>query len=414
MNEGIAGTDRRVRLAYLVSHPIQYQAPLLRRIAQEPDIDLLVLFGSHFSVRSHHDEGFGMTFAWDIPLLEGYQSRLLPAWRDPGTVSATTPWSRGLLRALCAADGSPAFDALWVHGYASLNSLGAMLAAKALGIPVLLRAESWLADRPRTWRTLLGKRAFFAALRPLVSGVLPIGSQNAQYWRQYLRAGVPQFAMPYAVDNAFFAEQTSLAEARLPALRAELDLVPGRPVILFASKLQARKHADDLLAAFSKLCERGSCYAPPYLVVVGDGPERAALEAQARALNLTAAVRFAGFRNQTELPGFFALAEVFVLPAQHEPWGLVVNEAMAAGRPVVVSSDVGAAADLVQDSVNGFVYPTGNLDALASALAAVLGSPTTAAAMGRAAAEHMRTWDFEADLAGLRRALASVTGKIRA
>ena len=82
---------RRVRLAYLVSHPIQYQAPLLRRIAQEPDIDLTVFFGSDFSVRGYKDEGFGVDVKWDVPLLEGYRHVFLPRLRDGNDVSFATP-----------------------------------------------------------------------------------------------------------------------------------------------------------------------------------------------------------------------------------------------------------------------------------------------------------------------------------
>ncbi len=401
-----------VRLAYLVSHPIQYQAPLLRRIAREPGIDLTVLFGSDFSIRGYQDEGFGVEVAWDTPLLEGYRSRVLPALHDPGTVSATTPLSRSLLAALCGADGHPAFDALWVHGYASLNSLRGMLAAYALGIPVLLRADIWLADRPRTAFRLRLKQLFFRVLQPLVAGILTIGSNNAAYWDFYFGRRVPQFLLPYAVDNAFFAEKAEAAQPYLSSLRAELNLEPGRPVILFASKLQKRKHADHLLEAYRHLFERTHTYAPPYLLIVGDGEERNTLEALASQQALTG-VRFTGFRNQTELPAFFALADVFVLPARHEPWGLVVNEAMAAAVPVVLSSDVGAALDLVTEGVEGYVYPTGDIEALAVALERVLATPETAIAMGTAAARRMADWDIEADIRGLRRALAAVTHRIR-
>lgn len=322
-----------VRLAYLVSHPIQYQAPLLRRLSLEPDIDLTVLFGSDFSARGYSDKGFGVEVSWDVPLLEGYCSRVLPRLRDNGSVSAFTPLSRGVLRALRTSSGAPAFDALWVHGYASANALQGIVAANLLGIPVLLRAESWLGDRPRGPLKSTLKRAFFKTLRPLIAATLPIGSRNRAYWAQSLGMDMPQFPVPYAVDNRFFAEKAIAARGRGEALRQELGLERGRPVLLFASKLQERKHADHLLHAVRRL--RGTVPAEPYLLLVGDGEERSALERRCAEWGLKN-VRFLGFRNQTELPAFFALSDLFILPSRHEPWGLIVNEAMASGCAVVV------------------------------------------------------------------------------
>ena len=233
--------SRPARLAYLVSHPIQYQAPLLRRIAQESGIDLTVFFGSDFSVRGYKDQGFGVGVKWDIPLLDGYKHVFLPRLRDGNDVIFAMPLNRGILSALRGPTGEPAFDALWVHGYATANALHGMLAARALGIPVLLRAESWLRDRGRSPLKLALKNLFFSALGSLVDGVLPIGTLNAEYWRHYFAADVPQFLMPYAVDNRYFAERALEARPRLAALRSELGLDPARPVILFASKLQTRK-----------------------------------------------------------------------------------------------------------------------------------------------------------------------------
>jgi glycosyltransferase involved in cell wall biosynthesis len=401
-----------VRLAYLVSHPIQYQAPLLRRIAREPDIDLTVLFGSDFSVRGYKDEGFGVEVAWDVPLLEGYRSEFLRPLRDTGAISPLSPISRGLRRRLQNPSGSPAFDALWVHGYAGANSLAAILAANALGIPVLLRAESWLADRPRSPLKLAAKQLFFSLLRPLIAATLPIGTRNAEYWRFYFGPAMPQFLMPYAVDNNFFAQRAAAASTQLHKLRAGLQLAPHRPVILFASKLQPRKHADHLLEAYRRLCAATPEATRPYLLFVGDGEERSALESLAQQHAL-AGVRFLGFRNQSELPGLFSLADVFVLPSRHEPWGLIVNEAMSAGCAVIVSDEVGSHADLITNGVEGFVYPFGDLDALTQSLANVLREPATARSMGEAAHRRIAAWSFEADIQGLRHALAAVTGKLR-
>ena len=402
-----------VRLAYLVSHPIQYQAPLLARIAREPGIDLTVLFGSDFSVRGYRDEGFGVEVAWDTPLLDGYRSEFLRPWRDTGTVTSTSPISRGVYQRLRGNGAQPAFDALWVHGYASVNALQGIVAAHALGIPVLLRAEGWLGDRERSPLKQLAKAGFFHLLRESVTAVLPIGTANSVYWRHCFGDDMPRFPMPYAVDNAWFARRARSAADSRHELRAELALEPGRPVILFASKLQTRKNTADLVTAYRLLVNDCVPGRAPYLVIVGDGEERAALEAQVKTLSLKD-VRFAGFRNQTELPRFFELADVFVLPSRHEPWGLIVNEAMSTGCPVIVSSDVGSHLDLVQDGTNGCVFPVGDVPALAQTLRRIFATPETAATMGRAAQERMRTWSFEQDVEGLRGALAFATRRIRA
>ncbi len=114
------------------------------------------------------------------------------------------PINRGIARRLRGTAAEPAFDALWVHGYATINAMHGMMAAKALGIPVLLRAESWLRDRGRSGAKLAAKNMFFAGLQRMVDAVLPIGTLNAEYWLHYFGDSVPQFLMPYAVDNLYF------------------------------------------------------------------------------------------------------------------------------------------------------------------------------------------------------------------
>jgi glycosyltransferase involved in cell wall biosynthesis len=404
---------KKVRVAYLVSHPIQYQAPLLRRIAQEPDIDLTVFFGSDFSLRGYQDEGFGVDVKWDVPLLDGYRHKFLPVIRDNGTQTVTTPLNYGIFSALRGGGGELAFDVLWVHGYAMVNALQGMLAAKALGIPVLLRGDMWLGDRPRSGLKLLLKRLFFRLLRWMVDGILAVGTLNAEYWRHYLGDEIPLFLMPYAVDNDYFQRRSLEAARNRSALREELHLDAGRPVILFASKLQARKRCCDLLDAYEILMKGRTDGTLPYLVIVGDGQERPALEERARENGLID-VRFCGFRNQSELPRFFDLSSVFVLPARHEPWGLIVNEVMNAGRAVIVSNEVGCQPDLVTDGVEGCVFPAGDVDALAEALRSVLLTPRTAEQMGKRALERIGAWSFEEDVLVLREAIAQLTHRINA
>jgi glycosyltransferase involved in cell wall biosynthesis len=398
-------------VAYLVSHPIQYQAPLLRRIAQEPDIDLTVWFGSDFSVRGYTDRGFGVGVEWDVPLLDGYRHEFLPSLRDEGRTGPATMINHGIFSRLRGRAGEPGYDVLWLHGYSTVNAMHAMLAAKALGIPVIVRAESWLGDRERGGARLAAKRMFFAGMKGLVDAVLPIGSRNAEYWRHYLGEDMPAFLMPYAVDNSYFQERSAAAEGRREELRRELGLEAGRQVILYASKLTRRKRCADLLDAYSRLSPGGGREPEAQLVIVGDGEERASLQKKAASTGWD--IKFCGFRNQSELPRFFDLATVFVLPSEHEPWGLIVNEVMNAARPVIVSSDVGCQADLITSGREGYVFPVGDVDALATCLRCVLESPAIGAEMGANALERIRGWNFEGDVRGLREAIEAVTGKLQ-
>lgn len=398
--------DSCIRLAYVVSHPIQYQAPLLRRIAAEPGIDLTVFFSSDFSVRAYRDPGFGTEVKWDVDLLSGYKQVFLPRLRDNGSLSPTRPIHYGLLKQLRAGN----FDAVWVHGYATVNALHALLAAKLLRLPVLLRAESWLGDRPRSQKTLLAKSLYLQFIRSLVDATLPIGTHNSRYWAKYFGDDFPQFLMPYAVDNKYFQQRAEQAAPRRAELCAELNIDPSRPVILFASKLQKRKHCDHLLEAYLRMRPAEGADPHPYLVVVGDGEQRAMLEERVRTSGCTS-VRFAGFRNQSELPRFFDLCSVFVLPSRHEPWGLIVNEAMSAARPVIVTDEVGSALDLVRDGENGFIYPATDIDGLHRALTLAMEDPAKSVEMGQRALQRVNEWDFEADVRGLVSALHFVTGR---
>jgi glycosyltransferase involved in cell wall biosynthesis len=406
-----SGSRKKIRLAYFVSHPIQYQAPLLRRIAQEPDIDLTVFFAADFSIRSYEDKGFGVDISWDAPLVSGYRHEFLPPlWKRSRQLK---PLIHGLVSRLRAGPDQPGFDLLWVHGYSTVNALYGILAAKSLGIPVLLRAESWLDyhDGRSTLRAKVkatAKRLFFRSLRPMVDGVLPIGTLNAAYWTHFFGEAMPQFLMPYAVDNAYFQRRRQDARLHRSALQAALNLDPSRPVILFAAKLIKRKCCSDLLQAYIQLCSEAASQPNPYLLIVGDGEERSALERQAAASGLNG-IRFLGFRNQSELPGLFDLATVFVLPSRNEPWGLVANEVMNAGCPVILSDEVGCHPDLLTDGLGGRVFPVGDVDALCKLLRQITSEADTAKAMGAEARMRIERWSFDQDVDGMRKAIAHIT-----
>lgn len=398
--------SRRYRLAYVVSHPIQYQAPLLRYIASEPEIDLAVFFLSDLSVRGRLDRGFGIPVQWDVPLLDGYTHHFLPTLGRADQLSFWRPVAYGLRSHL----ETGGFDALWLHGYSHYIIMQALAVAKLQGIKVLFRSDSHLKSdlqsRPKRWF----KERIVPRLFRAIDGFLAIGTLNREYYVHY---GAPEeriFMMPYAVDNAFFQSRADKALPYREAMREELGLEPGRAVILYASKFQPRKRPHDLLEAYIRLSPDGVTEPSPHLLFIGDGEERPRLEARARRLGWST-VKFQGFQNQTQLPRYYDLCDVFVLPSEYEPWGLVVNEAMNAGKPLIISDHVGAGPDLVRDGTNGFVVPVGDVAGLADRLKRLTTDPELARRMGRESRRRIAEWSFETDLRVLLQALAGVVGR---
>ena len=392
--------SKRYKLAYLVSHPIQYQAPLLRYIAANSDIDLTVFFLSDFSIRGYQDAEFKATVQWDVPLLEGYKHVFLPALGGAEKLTPFRPFSYNLRRYLKAGQ----FDALWLHGYSHPSNLRAMIAAKLLGIPVLLRSDIQQNSAFGTGIKRKIKEAVIRRLFALANGFLAAGTLNKEYYQHY---GVSQekiFLMPYAVDNCFFQAKAEAARPNRETLRQALNLETGRPIILYASKFIARKRAADALEAYIRLSSDGAREPKPYLLFVGDGEERPRLEERVNQLGWNS-VRFLGFKNQTELPAYYDLCDVFVLVSEREPWGLIVNEVMNAGKPVIVSDQVGSAPDLVRDGENGFVVPVGDITMLAERFSTLTEDPKLAAKMGQLGLLLIRQWGFAENLTALQDAI---------
>jgi glycosyltransferase involved in cell wall biosynthesis len=343
-----------LRLAHLVSHPIQYFAPLYRELARRTEVDLTVFFYSDETVREFADPGFGRRIEWDVPLLGGYRHGFCSS-------SRRTPIGGGPLarRNLDLIPRLREFDVTWAHGYAHLTAWLAFLAARRWRKPFLLREEATLL--PRRSQLRLAVKGPLLRLMFASAWGLYIGEQNRRYLEHYGMAPERMFPARYAVDNSFFRSAAERLRPVAPELKAELGLRGDRPVVLFCGKLTPKKQPLVLADAFLRLQARVPCS----LLLVGDGELRPQLE---RVLGGRRDVVFAGFMNQTEIAKAYAASDVLVLPSAVEPWGLTVNEAMCFGLPIVVSDQVGCAEDLVRPGWNGFVVPYGDADALAGAL----------------------------------------------
>jgi glycosyltransferase involved in cell wall biosynthesis len=244
------------------------------------------------------------------------------------------------------------------------------------------------------------------------AGFLAVGRANADYYR---RCGVPEARIhfvPHCVDNQRF--QTAAAQAALDAMawRADLGIAANARVVLFAGKFEVKKRPLHLLKAFGKTQAAllGAGRPETALLFVGAGALESELRSEAGA-RIGKTIFFAPFQNQSRMPIVYACCDLLVLPSESESetWGLVINEAMNLAKPVIVSTHVGCAPDLVQNGETGWLFHAGDIDELAAAMTqALLLDREQLAAVGWAGRKLVGTYSYESATAGLLSSLTAV------
>jgi glycosyltransferase involved in cell wall biosynthesis len=374
----------RRRLLVVSSHVVQYASPMFRKMAKDPRFDILVAYCSMQGADSGIDPGFGVKVTWDEPQLDGYPWVYPPNRAPHGGVGHF--W--GLLNpGLWKVVREGRFDAMYVSGYFYASAWIAILAAKWHRVPIIFSTDG---HNLRTWSAQsLWKQRFkkFLTRRIYLLGRVVLAGSSGTI--KYLKVlGVPPDRILLGrnvVDNQWWTERG--AQVDRDAVRASWGIPPWASVALFCAKLQLWKAPQDVLEAFARADIPNS-----YLVFAGDGPLRGALEQRANNLGISQRVRILGFVNQSQLPSVYRSADLFVLPSLYEPFGLVVNEAMLCGCAVAVSDRVGAKYDLLREGENGYIFPAGNVEALAAVFSDALSDLPKCARMGEAARKRMETW----------------------
>ncbi len=376
--------ERRYRVLLVGAHPVQYAAPVFRKLAQHPRIELLVAYCSLQGAEPSVDPHFGVQVAWDVPLLEGYRWIYVQNKSPrPGTGRFFGLLNPGLWKLV----RSGGFDAVVIFtGYVYASFWIAAAAAKSQRAALLFGTDAHeLRPRDgRRWKVPV-KRWLWPRLFRLADVVIVLSSGGVALMRSL---GLPAERLaltPFVVHNEWWLEQAEKVDRA--AVRAEWSVPGSSPVVLFCAKLQLWKRPLDLLRAFAK-----ADVPDAYLVYAGEGPLRGQLEAEARALGVVGRVRMLGFVNQSQLPAIYRAADLLVLPSESESFGVVVNEAMLCGCAVAVSDRVGARYDLVRPGETGFVFPCGDVDALAAILGSVLRDPAGLQELRAAARRRMETW----------------------
>ncbi|MDB4907232.1 MAG: hypothetical protein JWO05_2016 [Gemmatimonadetes bacterium] len=360
----------RYHLGVIATHPVQYNAALYRELARR--VDVTVCF-AHRPTAAEQGHGFGVAFEWDVDVTAGYRHLWLAnRAKDPGANSFSsydTPHVAGVIE-------RERFDGLLLMGWHARSYLQALRAARRSRIPVFVRSDSQLGAQSSALKRMV-KRLVYPPFIRRFDACLSVGARSDEYFHHYGARRV--LRSPHFVDNDFFSAEADRASPERGSARARWQLPVNATVALFAGKFVEKKRPLDFVKAVA-----GSRDAGVVGLMVGDGELRSACEAEAARLD--APIRFAGFLNQREIPAAYAASDVLVLASDaRETWGLVVNEAMASGRPAIVSEAAGCAPDLVRSGRTGFTVPLGDVRAIARHLGALAGEPGRAQAMGASA-----------------------------
>lgn len=392
--------SKTLQLAIVATHPIQYHLPWYQGLSKHPDVNLKVFY-AFLPNEQQQGAGFGESFNWDLPLLEGYSWELLD--NQAKVPSLENFWGCNVPK-IGERLSSWGADVVLVTGWNAFALLQAIVASKRLRLPLLVRGES-NAMRPRVWWKKLTHRLLVGRF----DAVLAIGRASREF---YCELGYPSgkiFDTPYFVDNMRFRDSlVDMSEEMISQLRDRFSIPCNITCFIYSGKLNYKKRIMDLLRACTILSEKGIIY---HLLVVGAGELKAQAEAYATKNELK--VTFTGFLNQSEIPLAYHASDCLVLPSDFgETWGLVVNEAMACGKPAIVSDRVGCGPDLVEDGITGYRFSFGSYTELAHRMERMIEDLPRCRRMGEAARDRvMESYSAERSVEGTVRAAMFLFGK---
>ncbi|HEY9708659.1 MAG TPA: glycosyltransferase family 4 protein [Oculatellaceae cyanobacterium] len=361
-----------MKLLILASHPVPYHASVFRKISQQlaqAGHECLVVYLSDFSLQEYFERSFSVSFAWDEPLLDGYRSEILNKNVNSQPLSFFDLKAPGWQQLL---DSEKPTRLLVV----TLNYVGAVSAtvqARLQGIPATLRCETNDVAFVRSNYKTIGRSLVYKSLYTLFDSAIAYGTLNRQHLLSHgfhpRQLGLSYFCVPDRFQSLGLEEKQRLRAT----LRRQMGFSDQQTVILFCGKLISKKNPELLIEAVTKIPETERHRLG--LLYVGSG--FLAEKLQSMVANLSELkVHFAGFKNQQELPPYYLAADLMVLPSrrQGEVWGLVVNEALQAGLPCIVTDAVGCAVDFA-DFPDFQVIPENDPISLAEVITKVMDRP---------------------------------------
>lgn len=371
------------KIAWFDTHPIQYNTPAYEAINKDKKISQTVYYMSDFSIRKYFDEQFDTHLKWDIPLLNGYKSKFLKNYSFLNHGSFFSYINISIFYEII----KNKYDLVITHGWSSVSHFFVFISCKISGTPYSVRGDSnsYMINPKNILQSTIRKIIFRNA-----NVIFFIGEQNKKF---YLSHGVQEkklIRMPLCINNSFF---------RKIGLTIDIDKekkllgIKDEKVLLISSKLIEKKSVDTLILALKDISE------PYFLLVVGSGKLEKKLKKLSEQLNVK--TKFLGFVNQTKIPTYYWLADIFIMTSKREPWGLSTNEAMNCNCAIILSDKVGGKDDLIKN--NGFTFKVGNVNELRSKIEILLRDEEKLKSFKKNSKKIIENFDYKSNVLALQK-----------
>jgi glycosyltransferase involved in cell wall biosynthesis len=386
----------KYKLAIYALHPIMYQVPIFKELKKVLDngnlnVKSVVLFGDDLSLKNTFSKAFQTSFSYGNWLIEGYTHKLLKNYTKDSRGGFFSRINFGIFKEL----RKEKYDAILIHGYESLTAWLTMAGAKLTGTKIIWRGEAVLRgiEGGNSIKQVLKRfvlRKFFNSCDAIMFSC----TGNKEYLKFYAVGDNKLFSIPCAVNNEFFQKERDKYIHEVNNIKNELGIDKDNLVILFSARFTSRKRPLDLLNALTKIDSSKIT-----VLFVGDGPERKYMEEFAQENNIN--VIFTGFVNQTEISKYYSVSDLDIVISDYDPSPKAMNEAMNFRLPIIVSSVVGTAYDLVKDGESGFIVKVGDINAIAEKINYLNKNREKLIEMGNKSFDIVQNWSYKEDVDGI-------------
>ena len=372
---------KKIKIGYLLSHPIQYQTPLIQKLNKIKGLDFNVFYFSDYSLKKYFDKGMNKFIKWDLNLTGKYNYSVIDN-SNQNYIKFFFSFYR-LIK-------NKNFDFFLIHGYENPKYLISILILKLFRIKILMRNESNNFNFEGNLIKKISTRVFYFFLNFFIYKFLFIGSKNKEFYLKNKIKNHKLIFCPYTVDNNFFYSHSKEQFTKKKEI-----------VILYAAKLINKKNPELLIKAFVNIMKKNNDKIK--LLIVGDGLLKTSLKKKYSSYKEN--IFFLGFQNQKELRNHYKKADIFVLPSSKEPWGLVVNEAMCFQLPIITSDKVCASYDLVKKGYNGYTFKTNSVMDLQKYLIKLIFNKKKRKKMGINSRKIINNWNINKTVDGIKLAI---------